>query len=70
MMLQYETEQHRLQQDLQDAYHLNKKEEQKRIQLEEEMRRMFLKNLTNMNKEALSITIIFKIIYFYMTSNS
>lgn len=53
--MQYENEQTRLNQDLHDAYQLIKKEEMKRIQLEEEMRRMFLKNMTAMNKEALNI---------------
>lgn len=55
MVTHYETEQSKLQNDLHDAYTLIKKEEQKRLQLEEAMRKMFVKNMNTMNMEALSI---------------
>lgn len=55
MVAHYETEQSKLQNDLHDAYTLIKKEEQKRLQLEEAMRKMFVKNMNTMNMEALSI---------------
>jgi hypothetical protein len=55
MVVKYETEVTSLQVELQEAHALIRQERLRRQQLEEDLRRMFLKNMTTMNMEALSL---------------
>lgn len=55
MVAHYEEQLLQSQRDLQDAYALIKVEEMRRLQMEEEMRRMFQKSISNLNQEAQTI---------------
>jgi hypothetical protein len=55
MVSSYETEINKLRLELQDAYKAIKQEEVKRTKLEDDVRRLLLKNMTSMNMEALHI---------------
>jgi hypothetical protein len=55
MVTKYESEIHQLRQELEQAYQTISKEEKKRLQLEDELRKMLLKNMTSLNVEALNI---------------
>lgn len=55
MVVQYESEVTSLQIELQEAQQVIRQERLRRQQLEEDLRRMFLKNMTTMNMEALSL---------------
>lgn len=55
MVTRYEAEIARLSEDLKDAYLTVEHEQLQRQQLEEDLRRLFLKNMTAMNMEALNL---------------
>lgn len=55
MIAKYESEISKLREDLAEAYNVAQQETNKRQQMEEDLRRMFLKNMTNLNMEALSL---------------
>jgi hypothetical protein len=51
----YEAELFKMRQEVVDAHAVSRHEQLRRHQLEEDLRRMFLKNMTAMNMEALSL---------------
>jgi hypothetical protein len=55
MVRRYESELRNKDKDLEDCYQDLRKEEQKRLQLEDEVKRLLLKNMTTMNMEALAL---------------